>query len=56
MASHFSSELPWGFAIGHSLAGYLNRFGGSPGVDTYVDLMNLWITELGRAFGAPAVP
>ncbi len=30
--------------------------GGSPGVDTYVDLMNLWITELGRAFGAPEVP
>ena len=33
MASHFSSELPWGFAVGHSLGGYLNRFGGLPGVN-----------------------
>jgi zinc/manganese transport system substrate-binding protein len=24
--------------------------GGAPGVNTYFDLMNLWITELGRAF------
>jgi len=26
--------------------------GGAAGIDTYFDLMNLWITELGRAFGA----
>jgi ABC-type Zn uptake system ZnuABC Zn-binding protein ZnuA len=26
--------------------------GGQAGVDTYFDLMNLWIAELGRAFGA----
>ena len=26
--------------------------GGAPGVNTYFDLMNLWITELDRAFGA----
>ena len=26
--------------------------GGAAGVETYFDLMNLWITELGRAFGA----
>ena len=25
---------------------------GAPGIDTYFDLMNLWITELARAFGA----
>ena len=24
---------------------------GAPGIDTYFDLMNLWITELARAFG-----
>lgn len=28
--------------------------GGAMGVNTYFDLMNLWITELGRAFGATA--
>ncbi len=28
--------------------------GGAQGVNTYFDLMNLWITELGRAFGATA--
>lgn len=28
--------------------------GGAAGVNTYFDLMNLWITELGRAFGASA--
>lgn len=28
--------------------------GGTQGVNTYFDLMNLWITELGRAFGATA--
>ncbi len=27
--------------------------GGATGIETYFDLMNLWITELGRAFGAP---
>jgi len=26
--------------------------GGAAGIETYFDLMNLWITELGRAFGA----
>ncbi|HET7791400.1 MAG TPA: metal ABC transporter substrate-binding protein [Gemmatimonadales bacterium] len=26
--------------------------GGAPGVDTYFDLINLWISELSRAFGA----
>ncbi len=26
--------------------------GGQPGVNTYFDLMNLWITELARAFGS----
>ena len=26
--------------------------GGSAGIDTYFDLMNLWVTELARAFGA----
>jgi len=25
--------------------------GGAPGIDTYFDLMNLWISELVRAFG-----
>jgi len=25
-------------------------------VNTYVDLMNLWMTELARAFGAKEVP
>ena len=28
--------------------------GGAAGINTYFDLMNLWITELGRAFGASA--
>ena len=28
--------------------------GGAPGIATYFDLMNLWLTELGRAFGATA--
>jgi len=28
--------------------------GGAPGVDTYFDLINLWVGELARAFGAPA--
>lgn len=28
--------------------------GGATGVQSYFDLMNLWITELGRAFGASA--
>jgi len=27
--------------------------GGQAGVNTYFDLMNLWITELGRAFATP---
>jgi hypothetical protein len=26
--------------------------GGAPGINSYFDLMNLWISELGRAFGA----
>ncbi len=30
--------------------------GGQAGVNTYFDLMNLWITELGQAFGAKEVP
>jgi ABC-type Zn uptake system ZnuABC Zn-binding protein ZnuA len=30
--------------------------GGSAGVDTYVDLMNLWISELSQAFGVKEVP
>jgi len=25
-------------------------------VSTYFDLMNLWVTELGQAFGAKEVP
>ena len=28
--------------------------GGAPGVNTYFDLVNLWITELARAFGGPS--
>jgi zinc/manganese transport system substrate-binding protein len=28
--------------------------GGAPGIASYFDLMNLWLTELGRAFGATA--
>ncbi len=28
--------------------------GGAPGVTTYFDLVNLWITELARAFGGPS--
>ena len=28
--------------------------GGTPGVNTYFDLVTLWITELDRAFGAPS--
>lgn len=28
--------------------------GGAPGIVSYFDLMNLWLTELGRAFGATA--
>ena len=27
--------------------------GGAPGINTYFDLINLWVTELARAFGAP---
>jgi len=27
--------------------------GGAPGINTYLDLINLWVTELARAFGAP---
>src|SRR5213594_3294823 len=30
--------------------------GGAPGVDTFFDLMNLWMSELTRAFGSPEVP
>jgi zinc/manganese transport system substrate-binding protein len=30
--------------------------GGSNGPDTYFDLVNLWVSELARAFGAPEVP
>ena len=30
--------------------------GGSPGVDTFFDLMNLWMSELTRAFGSQEVP
>jgi len=30
--------------------------GGAAGIETYFDLMNLWITELGRAFGASGGP
>jgi hypothetical protein len=26
--------------------------GGAAGINTYFDLMNLWITELGRGFSA----
>jgi len=29
---------------------------GQAGVNTYFDLMNLWITGLGQAFGAKEVP
>jgi hypothetical protein len=31
-----------------------SNVGGQAGIDTYFDLMNLWITELLRAFGTPA--
>jgi zinc/manganese transport system substrate-binding protein len=31
-----------------------SNVGGQPGIDTYFDLMNLWISELLRAFGTPA--
>jgi len=27
--------------------------GGAPGVDTYFDLINVWVTDLARAFGGP---
>src|SRR2546430_14836636 len=30
--------------------------GGAPGVTTYFDLVNVWITELARAFGGPSAP
>ncbi len=30
--------------------------GGAAGVDTYVDLVNLWVSELTRAFGGKEVP
>jgi ABC-type Zn uptake system ZnuABC Zn-binding protein ZnuA len=30
--------------------------GGSTGIATYFDLMNLWVSELGRAFGAASDP
>ncbi len=30
--------------------------GGSSGVVTYFDLMNLWVSELARAYGAAADP
>jgi len=30
--------------------------GGQAGVNTYFDLMNLWVTELTQAFGAKEVP
>ena len=30
--------------------------GGSTGVATYFDLMNLWVSELARAFGAASDP
>jgi ABC-type Zn uptake system ZnuABC Zn-binding protein ZnuA len=30
--------------------------GGAAGVDTYFDLVNLWVSELARAFGAREVP
>jgi zinc/manganese transport system substrate-binding protein len=33
-----------------------SNVGGQPGIDTYFDLMNLWVTELVRAFGASAGP
>jgi len=28
--------------------------GGAAGINTYFELMNLWISELGRAFGTGA--
>ncbi|HYK82847.1 MAG TPA: metal ABC transporter substrate-binding protein [Gemmatimonadales bacterium] len=30
--------------------------GGAPGVNTYFDLMNVWVSELARAFGTSATP
>jgi zinc/manganese transport system substrate-binding protein len=30
-----------------------SNVGGAPGVNTYFDLVTLWLTELGRAFAAP---
>ena len=30
--------------------------GGQPGVDTYIDLVNLWVTQLAQAFGGKEVP